>query len=304
MHSLQVRLVQCGRGQGPRTMAGAARHLSLRVDLSTPPGRGGARLYPAPSEGSLTEPETPSPAVERRDAFSAPSAAERGARAGDPAGDPAGDLGDRLGEPSQLRRLRWLPGDTPPMQRALSRMEIESLRDRKRLAHLRELERLLRLGAHQEPSRRLSIRHRPELTADQFTELMQLSETADHLFGLFDWDGAGFLDQQEWIEFLKEKIDTGHDRELVEVIETAAYLVCGLRRVDRDRFGLIVAAKGVGPKLYRAVQERGHVTVKRIMEFIANLSNASRPGSSRARRIRRRRAVMALCVTAVPEAGS
>ena len=30
----------------------------------------------------------------------------------------------------------------------------------------------------------------------------------------------------------------------------------------------------VGEKLYRAVQEQGHVTVKRIMEFIASLSNA------------------------------
>ena len=42
---------------------------------------------------------------------------------------------------------------------------------------------------------------------------------------------------------------TSHDRELVEVIETAAYLVCGNGRVDSERFALIIGAKGVRERL-------------------------------------------------------
>ena len=189
------------------------------------PGGGGLGARPASGAGSLTEPEAPSPAAARRDAFSAPSPPEAncsasggvsagasggvsagasggasggvsagasggvsadasgGSSAGDRDADTDGDLCDsgdrgelsgRLGAPTQLRRLRWLPGDTPPIQRALSRMEIESLQDRKRLTHLKELERTLRSGIPPEASRRLSIRHHPELTAERFAEYLKM----------------------------------------------------------------------------------------------------------------------------------
>ncbi|XP_037077604.1 uncharacterized transmembrane protein DDB_G0289901-like [Pollicipes pollicipes] len=184
-----------------------------------------------------------------------------------PGGSPAPYKRKVSPAPAENARYRPRGAGAQPPARKMSLMEVEALRDKKRLSHLKELERLLKEGLTGSSS---------TFSADDFIRTLVSTEVAAHLFGLFDVDGAGYYDQDEWIEFLKGRTKTAHQRELVEVLETAAYLVCGYNEVNLERFTSILQAKGVSTKFFRILQEKTnhHVTVAGAMDFIANLSNA------------------------------
>lgn len=105
---------------------------------------------------------------------------------------------------------------------------------------------------------------------------LRLQEFLSKLFQLFDQDRDNNLIQEEWIEFLKERLIDEKQIDLAEQLESVAYVLCGDERISVDKFCQIFQAKGIVDKLFRLVDQDsdGFVTPPQVMEFIANLTNA------------------------------
>ncbi|BES91416.1 NADHypothetical protein oxidase [Nesidiocoris tenuis] len=103
-----------------------------------------------------------------------------------------------------------------------------------------------------------------------------LQELLSKLFQLFDLDRDNYLIQEDWIEFLKERLTDEKQIDLAEQLESVAYVLCGDDRVSLDKFCQIFQAKGIVDKLFRLIDHDsdGVITAAQIMEFLANTTNA------------------------------
>ncbi|CAK1547572.1 unnamed protein product [Leptosia nina] len=100
----------------------------------------------------------------------------------------------------------------------------------------------------------------------------------DRIFRLFDIDGNDQLVQEDWIEFLKERLTEERQLDFVEQVESVAYVLCGDGVITPHAFQLILKNKVVTKKLLRAVDTDGDgsTTADEIMDFLSAVST-SRP---------------------------
>lgn len=98
------------------------------------------------------------------------------------------------------------------------------------------------------------------------------------LFKLFDQDRDDLLVQEDWIEFLKQRLTDERHIDFAEQVESVAYVLCGDGPLDLHRFCQLFQAKGIVDKLYRMVdtESAGSVTPEQVLSLVANLTN-SRP---------------------------
>ncbi|XP_067002096.2 NADPH oxidase 5 [Anabrus simplex] len=101
-------------------------------------------------------------------------------------------------------------------------------------------------------------------------------ELLERLFQLFDQDRDNLLKQEDWIEFLKARLTDEKQIDFAEQVESVAYVLCGDDDITLEKFCQIFKAKGVLDKLFRLVDHDfdGIVTPDKVMEFLANISNA------------------------------
>ncbi|CAG5006751.1 unnamed protein product [Parnassius apollo] len=97
----------------------------------------------------------------------------------------------------------------------------------------------------------------------------------ERIFKLFDVERKDYLVQEDWIEFLKERLPEDKQLDFVEQIESVAYVLCGDGVISQETFQLILQNKVVTKKLFRLVDtdDDGYVTADDIMEFIAAVSS-------------------------------
>ncbi|KAH9636070.1 hypothetical protein HF086_016944, partial [Spodoptera exigua] len=100
----------------------------------------------------------------------------------------------------------------------------------------------------------------------------------ERIFRLFDADGNNNLDQNDWLEFLKERLSEDKQIDFVEQVESVAYVLCGNGVITLDTFQLILKNKVVTNKLFRVVDTDGdgYATADEIMEFLSTVTS-SRP---------------------------
>ncbi|KAF9798205.1 hypothetical protein SFRURICE_003164 [Spodoptera frugiperda] len=100
----------------------------------------------------------------------------------------------------------------------------------------------------------------------------------ERIFRLFDADGNDNLDQNDWLEFLKERLSEDKQIDFVEQVESVAYVLCGNGVITLDTFQLILKNKVVTNKLFRVVDTDGdgYATADEIMEFLSTVTS-SRP---------------------------
>ncbi|CAH2098519.1 unnamed protein product [Euphydryas editha] len=99
----------------------------------------------------------------------------------------------------------------------------------------------------------------------------------ERIFRLFDLERRDHLVQEDWIEFLKERLIEDKQLDFIEQVESVAYVLCGDGVITLDTFQLILKNKVVTNKLLRAVDTDGdgYVTAEEIMEFISAVSSCS-----------------------------
>ncbi|CAG0905085.1 unnamed protein product, partial [Cyprideis torosa] len=110
---------------------------------------------------------------------------------------------------------------------------------------------------------------------DFFSNCCGQMEFLERMFGLFDYDGDGLLNQLDWIDQLKSKCTNEKEVDFVEILETLAYVLYGDADLDKNAFLTIFTSKGVLQKLFRIVDKDndGFVTPKDVMDFVSELSN-------------------------------
>ncbi|ODM93014.1 NADPH oxidase 5, partial [Orchesella cincta] len=126
----------------------------------------------------------------------------------------------------------------------------------------------------------LNFRQHPNKTQYEL-EGMEKEELFQILFHLFDRKQQGYLNQYQWIEFLKVRlIGIGPEKEekwveFVFLLESTAYSVCGDGNVDFENFCKIFGDKDVLSKFFRLIDEQGNgvASAEMVMEFISKLMN-------------------------------
>ncbi|CAH2251821.1 jg13788 [Pararge aegeria aegeria] len=100
----------------------------------------------------------------------------------------------------------------------------------------------------------------------------------ERIFRLFDVERQDQLVQEDWYEFLKQRLTEDKQLDFVEQVESVAYVLCGDGVITLDTFQLILKNKVVTNKLLRVVDTDGdgYVTADEIMEFLSTLTS-SRP---------------------------
>ncbi|KAG5871552.1 hypothetical protein JTB14_011319 [Gonioctena quinquepunctata] len=103
-------------------------------------------------------------------------------------------------------------------------------------------------------------------------------ELLEQLFKLFDKDRDHCLHQEDWIEFLKQRLTNEKQIDFAEQLESVAFCLCGEKPIFLEQFYQVFHAKGIIDKLFRIIDEEnsGVVSSEAIMEFISTITN-SRP---------------------------
>ncbi|KAL3286017.1 hypothetical protein HHI36_000531 [Cryptolaemus montrouzieri] len=108
-------------------------------------------------------------------------------------------------------------------------------------------------------------------------QLRQAGEKSllEQLFYLFDQDGDLFLEQDKWMEFLKQRLTDEKQIDFAEQLESVAYCLCGENSIHLDQFYQIFFARGIIDKLFRVIdhQNTGSIPSEVIMEFLATITN-------------------------------
>uniref|UniRef100_A0A1B6DLA4 NAD(P)H oxidase (H(2)O(2)-forming) n=1 Tax=Clastoptera arizonana TaxID=38151 RepID=A0A1B6DLA4_9HEMI len=153
---------------------------------------------------------------------------------------------------------------TPRTAMKMSCMEEEAIRERLRAMLLRQMAEIL-------DSEGAGVKY----SRESFRRVFLNKEVLSRLFQLFDQDRDSQINQEEWIEFLKERLTDEKQIDLAEQLESVAYVLCGDEHISLDKFCQIFQAKGIVDKLFRLVDldSDGIVTPAEVMEFIANLTN-------------------------------
>ncbi|XP_017779285.1 PREDICTED: NADPH oxidase 5 [Nicrophorus vespilloides] len=203
---------------------------------------------------SITEENTPetTPIVPRRSSAAGLIRDERKqmveeARSGGVA-TPKAVVDERLAE----RRKSLIP---------MSSMEEESLRDRLHMAQLRQCFAI--------------VSNEVRYTKDTFRRLFQSQDLLEQLFKLFDQDRDQKLIQENWIEFLKQRLHDEKQIDFAEQIESVAYCLCGDEAIGIEQFYQIFYAKGIVDKLFRLIDQEnlGSVSAEQVMDFLASITN-------------------------------
>ncbi|RZC33532.1 NADPH oxidase 5 [Asbolus verrucosus] len=102
-----------------------------------------------------------------------------------------------------------------------------------------------------------------------------LQELLEQLFKLFDQDRDQCLPQENWIEFLKQRLTDEKQIDFAEQLESVAFCLCGDEPIHLEQFYQIFYAKGIVDKLFRLIDRdnSGLVTSEHIMEFLATITN-------------------------------
>ncbi|CAG9835415.1 unnamed protein product, partial [Diabrotica balteata] len=106
-------------------------------------------------------------------------------------------------------------------------------------------------------------------------------ELLEQLFKLFDQDRDQCLAQEDWIEFLKQRLINETQIDFAEQLESVAYCLCGEKPIYLEQFYLIFLTKGIVDKLFRLIDEEnsGVISSEAIMEFLSTVtSTRSRSG--------------------------
>ncbi|KAJ8925948.1 hypothetical protein NQ315_009801, partial [Exocentrus adspersus] len=100
-------------------------------------------------------------------------------------------------------------------------------------------------------------------------------ELLEQLFKLFDQDRDECLLQENWIEFLKQRLTDEKQIDFAEQLESVAFCLCGEKPIYVEQFNQIFNAKGIVDKLFRLIDQEnsGVVTSEKIMDFLASISN-------------------------------
>ncbi|XP_075986113.1 NADPH oxidase [Anticarsia gemmatalis] len=144
-------------------------------------------------------------------------------------------------------------------------MEVECAKERTRLALLKQCSAIFKQGDGR-------------YTKETLHRTFQDQDLLERIFRLFDVDGTDHLVQDDWIEYLKERLTEEKQLDFVEQVESVAYVLCGNGVITLDTFQLILQNKVVTNKLFRVVDTDGdgYATADEIMEFLSVVTS-SRP---------------------------
>ncbi|CAH0550474.1 unnamed protein product [Brassicogethes aeneus] len=144
----------------------------------------------------------------------------------------------------------------------MSSMEEENLRERLHVTHLKLCGEIVKLEQ----------KH----TRDTFRRLFQNKAFLESLFKLFDQDRDQCLVQDEWIEFIKQRLTNEKQHYFAEQLESVAFCLCGNDPISLENFYQILNAKGIVDKLFRLIDEQnsGTITSEQVMEFLSTITNA------------------------------
>ncbi|KAG6451715.1 LOW QUALITY PROTEIN: NADPH oxidase 5 [Manduca sexta] len=144
-------------------------------------------------------------------------------------------------------------------------MEEESAKERLRLALLKQCSAILRQSDQR-------------YTKDTLHRTFQDEDLLERIFRLFDLGRENHLVQEDWIEYLKERLTEEKQLDFVEQVESVAYVLCGNGVITLDNFRSILQNKVVTKKLFRVVDTDGDgfATAEEIMDFLSTVSS-SRP---------------------------
>ncbi|XP_045455112.1 uncharacterized protein LOC123664638 [Melitaea cinxia] len=146
----------------------------------------------------------------------------------------------------------------------MSFMEEESIKERMRLSLLKQCSAILKQGDER-------------YNKESLHRAFQDEDLLERIFRLFDLERRDHLVQEDWIQFLKERLIEDKQLDFVEQVESVAYVLCGDGVITLDTFQLILKNKVVTNKLLRVVDTDGdgYVTAEEIMEFISSVSSCS-----------------------------
>ncbi|XP_063633431.1 NADPH oxidase 5 [Cydia splendana] len=163
-------------------------------------------------------------------------------------GGEKGDSKDLLGVPRNGHRMSF--------------MEEESAKERMRLSLLKQCSGILRQGDQ-------------KYNKESLHKAFQDEDLLERVFRLFDTERQDELVQADWIEFLKARLTEEKQLELIEHIESVAYLTCGSEHIDLDTFQLILRNRLVTARLFKVVDTDGdgYATIDDIMEFLSTVSS-------------------------------
>ncbi|XP_059056075.1 NADPH oxidase 5-like [Achroia grisella] len=115
-------------------------------------------------------------------------------------------------------------------------------------------------------------------TKETLHRTFQDEDLLERIFRLFDADRKDYLVQDDWLEFLKQRLTDEKQLELVEQVESVAYVVCGHGHITPHAFRTVLQNKVVTNKLLKVVDKDGDgcVTADEIMEFLSMVTS-SRP---------------------------
>ncbi|XP_045762856.1 NADPH oxidase 5 isoform X1 [Maniola jurtina] len=147
----------------------------------------------------------------------------------------------------------------------MSFMEEESVKERMRLSLLKQCSAILKQGDQR-------------YTKETLHRTFQDEDLLERIFRLFDVERQDQLVQEDWYEFLKQRLTEDKQLDFVEQVESVAYVLCGDGVITLDTFQHILKNKVVTNKLLRVVDTDGDgcATADEIMEFLSTLSS-SRP---------------------------
>lgn len=153
----------------------------------------------------------------------------------------------------------------PRVGHRLSIMEVECAKERNRLALLKQCSAIFKQGDER-------------YTKESLHRTFQDQDLLERIFRLFDLDGKDHIVQDDWIEYLKERLSEDKQLDFVEQVESVAYVLCGNGVITLDTFQLILQNKVVTNKLIRVVDTDGdgYATADEIMEFLSTVTS-SRP---------------------------
>ncbi|GBP03598.1 NADPH oxidase 5 [Eumeta japonica] len=91
---------------------------------------------------------------------------------------------------------------------------------------------------------RVTGRRRRSLRTIQLPSARRIVDLLERIFRLFDVDRRGHLVQEDWVEFLKERLTEEKQIDFVEQVESVAYVLCGDGVIGLDKFFSLFKNKG------------------------------------------------------------
>ncbi|XP_045461304.1 NADPH oxidase 5 isoform X2 [Harmonia axyridis] len=151
-------------------------------------------------------------------------------------------------------------------RKSLSCMEKSNLREKVHVASLKKVKQI--------------VFQRRVYSLNSFRMLFMNKSLLEQIFYLFDREGDLCLEQDKWMEFLKQRLRDEKQIDFAEQLESVAYCLCGESPINLNQFYQIFYTRGIVDKLFRVIdnQNLGSIAAETIMEFLAAITN-NRPRS-------------------------